>query len=291
MLRILYIFCDLLSSVLAIGSPVAVLHWLLKVTGIAGTASLVAALDPLFGPLNETLELVVHFPVLHYGGQTIPITQGVLACLMTIGFLGLNVCSEYLKAVEQRLDVARQASVHKRRLQQIKTEQKQLQKQVIGNRKIYVVIRYDFKGCPSGASNFETVYSRYGGKLIESSPQMLGLEFENVEKAFKYCIDSSHALRAYYSTLRPIDFQPPFQIAIQGVDAKLPGSEGILQTRKMISYIGENQIMFGPDMHTLMVEQRQTARFHFQSLGMYMLDGKQSELYRLFQEKKEQGAL
>lgn len=290
MLRFLYTISDLLSAILAIASPVAIFHWLIKVTNITAAQPFVAILDPVFVPLNSTLDTIAQMPVLHYNGHDIPTTQGLFSCLMTIGFFVFNFTSEYLKAAEQRLEVEKQAFIQRRRLQQMKTEKQQVQKQIAGSRKLYVVVQYDFKGCPSGAASFETTYPKHGGKLIESSPHMLALEFENTDVAFKYCLTVSQAIQSYYATLRPIDPQPPYQIAIQAIESQLPGSEAVLKMRKLVSYTGQNQILFGPDVYALMAEQGLLQRFHFQSMGVYVIDGKQAELYRLFYEKREQKA-
>jgi hypothetical protein len=290
MLRFLYTISDLLAGMLAISSPVAIFHWLVKVTNITAAEPYAAILNPIFEPLNDTLNTIIQLPILHYNGHDIPTTQGALACLMTAGFFLFNFCSEYLKAAEQRLDVEKQAFIQRRRLQQLKTEQQHFQKQVTGSTKLYMVVQYDFKGCPSGAASFETTYSKSGGKLIESSPQMLALEFEGPERAFHYALTVSQAIQSYYATLRPIDPQPPYQIAIQAIDSKLPGSEAILKMRKLVSYTGQNQILFGPEVHTLISQQGIIGRFHFQSVGVYIIEGRQMELYRLFYEKREQRA-
>jgi hypothetical protein len=286
MLRFLATVCDLLAGLLAIASPVAIFHWLVKVTGITAAAAAATMLDPVFEPLNATLNTLVQLPVLHYNGNNIPITQGVLACVMTGGFFVFNFCSESLKATEQRLDVEKQAFIQRRRLQQMKAEQKQQQKQVTSNKKLYLLVQYDFKSCPSGAAHFETAYARHGGKLIESDQKSLALEFEAPERAFKYALDVSQAVQAYYATLRPLDPQPPYSINIQAIDAGIPGVEAVLKMQRLVSYAGQNQVLFGAEVYALLTEQGLLQRFQFQSVGMYIIDGQQVELYRLRGEKQ-----
>ncbi|HEY9746741.1 MAG TPA: hypothetical protein V6C99_11045 [Oculatellaceae cyanobacterium] len=291
MLRFLYTICDLIAGVMAIASPVAIFHWLAKITGIKAAAAVISVLDPVFEPMNVTLNLIVQMPVLHYNGQNIPTTQGVVACLLTVGFFIFNFCSEYLKTTEQRLDVEQQARLQRRRLQQLKVEQQQFAKQVTGNRKVYMVIQYDFKQCPSGAASFETTYPKFGGRLIESSPQMLALEFDGAERALRYSLEVTRSVQAYYATLRPIDPQPPYQIAIQAIEAQLPGSEAILKTRKLVSYTGRNQILFGSEVYLLLKDQGAVGDFQFQSVGMYVIEGKQAEFFKLLSDRREQQAI
>lgn len=290
MLRFLYILCDWIAGVLAITSPIAVFHWLAKLTDIKQIQPYANMLDPIFGPLNQLFSVFIQAPVLHYNGQTIPTTQGIVAAIMTLGFFIFNICSEYLKATEQRLDVATQAFTQRRRLQQLKSEQKNLQQQMTGNRKIYVYVQYGFRECPSGSSYFETSYTRLGGKIHENTAQNLVMEFESLEKAFQFSLSATQGILNYYTTLRPIDPQPDFNIAIQGIEANLSVNEAFVLIRKLVSFAGKNQIIFGPEVNALMREHNLNGRYHFQSVGVYSLEGRQSELFRLFYEKRDHSA-
>src|SRR5689334_14551328 len=135
MLRFLYTICDLISGLLAIASPVAIFHWLFKLTGVKAMVPVIILLNPVFEPLDTLLNFFIQLPVLHYNGPTVPTTRGGLACLMTLGFFIFSFSSEYLKTAEQCLDVAHQANLQKRRLKQLKSGQQHLQKQITTDRK------------------------------------------------------------------------------------------------------------------------------------------------------------
>lgn len=283
MFRFLYTMSDLMSAVCAIISPIAIFHWLLRIVNIQALASAVNVLNPVFDPLSALLELFVKLPPIHYGGHEYSTTQGLLACLMTAGFFVFNFISESLKASEQRMDVARQADIQKRRLQKLKSEENKVNKDVTTNRRLYVVVDYDFMGCPTGSACLETTYTRNGGKVLGSNGASMSLEFETISNVFQYCMDASQGILSYYATLRPAEPQPPFKIGVHATDCSWSVPASVEETRKLSRFIGPNQVLFSQDVKSILEANGLGLSYRYQSIGMYALEGVgQQELFRLF---------
>lgn len=287
MLRFLYTVCDLFAGFCAIVSPIAIIHWLMRVIKAPGTEALVAPLNPVFDPLNAILEFFVKVPPLTFQGEPIPTTQGVLACILTMGFFLFNFIAESLKATEQRMDLNRQAHQQKSRLQKIENEQQKKHKHISKNSRIFLHVNYDFFSCPAAGAHFDTNFDKYGGKILERLPSGITLEFASLDQSFQYCLEVAQAIMSYYATLRPIDPQPTYHAGIQAIDADKPTSDGTQGARTVANFAGANQIVFSPDAKALLEAQGLHMRYQFQSIGMYMVDDRQQELFRLFYQKRE----
>ncbi len=283
MFRFLYTMSDLLSAVCAIISPVAIFHWLLRIVNIQALASAVNTLNPVFDPLNALVELLVKTPPLSYGGHEYSTTQGLLACLMTGGFFVFNLISESLKANEQRMDVAKQAEIQRRRLQKLKSEETKVQKDITTNRRLYVVVDYDFMACPTGSASLENSCVRNGGKVLGSNAASLSLEFDSIASVFQYCMEASQGILSYYATLRPAEPQPPFKIGMHATDRSWSAAASVEEARKLSRFIGPNQVLFSNEVKAMLEANGLGMAYRYQSIGMYALEGTgQQELFRLF---------
>ncbi len=287
MLRFLYISCDILAAVFAVISPVAIFHWLMRITlsDSALLAPYMAPVNGFFDPLNAVVDMVFHAPPLSYNGQLIPTTQGVLACLLTASFFLLNFLSEYLKTTEQRFDVDRQAQIQRQRLQQLKRQQSQSNQKVVSNRRYLVNVSYDFALCPTGGDCMEQGLARLGGNALERLPDYMTVEFGSLDLSIEYCMTASQAIMGYYATLRPVDPQPPFRIGIHAIDANLPVSDASSETRKLVGFAAPNQVVFTQSVRDVLEANGQSMAYHFQSIGMYGLSGGSQELFKLFNDK------
>lgn len=289
MLRFLYTICDLLSGLFAVLSPVAILHWLAKATNMAPAAPFIAMLDPFFAPLDATLELIAKPPPIIFNGQTITTTQGALAILLTLGFFLLHFCSEWLKATEQKIDVTKQAMQQRIRLQQLKSEETKRQVRSTSNKRVFMFVAYDFPACPHGGSVFESAAPRCSVKILQSLPDSIMLEASNLEIAIRYCLETTQTILSYYATLRPADPQPPFRVAIYPLETTATDQEIFTYGRKLSHYAGPNQLLFSQDTRTMLETQGLGLSYHYQSLGMYMVNNENQELYRLFFQKRQSG--
>lgn len=286
MLRFIYTICDLFAGVFAIVSPVIIFHWLLRVAQPPGVDTVVNTLNPVFDPLNALLEFFIKAPALQWDGHSYSTTQGVLACILTIGFFLFNFMSETLKAAEQRLDVNRQASLQQQQFQKLKAETNKKHKQISTQSRVFLQIVYDFFACGSAAACFDSEFTQFGAKIHERLPSGMSLEFESIEKAFQYSLEVSQAILSHYASLRPMDPQPPFQIGIQVQEEDRPSQEGVQRARMVAHFAGSNQLVFSQDAKALLEAQGLQILYQYQSMGMYLVDGFQQELFRLFYEKR-----
>lgn len=289
MLRFLYISCDILATIFAIISPVAIFHWLLRAVNIPGLAPFLTPLNNFFDPMNGMVEAIFHPPAINYSGNLIPTDQGVVACILTAAFFLMNFASEYLKTTEQRQDVSRQANLQRQRLNKLKEAQTKTHKTISTNRRYMVHVNYDFMLCPSGGEVLARGLPRQAGNVLERYPGYMTVEFPTLQQAIQYCMEASQAMLGYYATLRPADPQPPFRIGVHAVGTETATGEASAETRRLVNFAGPNNIVFTQDIRDLLDAQGQTLTYHFQSIGMYALEGRQQELFKLFNSKPKAG--
>lgn len=290
MLRFLSFVCELLAGLCALISPVAVFHWLLQILNIAEIAKQVSLLNPFFDPMNAVVELFIKTPPLNYGGQEFSTTQGVLACMMTGAFFLLNACAETLKSGDEQLSVRTQEHRRNKQIRKIRTAELKSQQQTVTRRHVFAYLEYDFSACPAGATIIHEMMSRAGGNPLERQECGLTLEFPSLEGAFSFCSETSQRILRHYATLRPIDPQPPFRLALQALDGDTSKTAAIAETRKLIRYMDKNQIIFSQDVKLLMEASKFQPACSYRSLGLYEMGGMQQELFQLFTGKSA-GAL
>ncbi len=288
MIRFLYTLCDIIAGICAVVSPIAIFHWLLKAMNIAALKVIVDPLSGFFNPFNSLLDFFIDAPVIKYQGHSVSTIQGVFAILLTIAFFVFHFIAETLKATEQRVEVNTQVHQQRRRLQQLKAEQQRMHTTVRETRRIYAQINYDFASNPTGGAYFESGYQKYGGRAVEIGQRGMSLEFGSLEQAFKYSLEAAQQIMSYYATLRPIDPQPPYQVAIHAVEQSRQPQEALTKTRQLSRYAAGNQIVFSQEVKSLMDANGVTMKYQFQSLGMYAFDGgRNQEVYRLLNQRRD----
>jgi len=287
MLRFMYTVLDWLAGICAVASPVAIAHWLIGITKPGPLGEYFKILDPVFNPLNAILDVAFKSPSLMYQGAPVPLTEGILAIILTVLFFIFHAVAEALKTAEQKLDVGKQALIQRHRLKQLENSSRKQEKQITTNRRIQVCVHYDFQACPLGGKTFDAAYPQFGGKLVGPLDQSLVLEFDSLNQALKYTLESSQALLSYYATLRPMDPQPPFQIAIHAPESSLLTPDALAATQQLIKYAGANFVVFSQEVKAIMEAQSLGIAYRYQSLGIYALPGgSQQEVFRLFSSRQ-----
>lgn len=319
MLRFMYIMLDILGSIMALLSPVCIIHWLIETTPqTQGIAPFVQPLDILFAPLNEMfrplfemglagLNGVLFKPLLGVmsgvlmatplagkvpseipyiistsDGTQVPITQGILGFVFTLVFFACSAGSQMLKAAEQRIDVTQKDFQQRRRLQQLQSQQQKKEKKAVTNRALMVYIHCNFQENPTSTAYFEDLYPKYGGHAQEITPDSMLIEFKTLEGSLKYCIEAAQQVLRYYATLRPMDSQPPFHVGIHAYEVGSSHEKGLRWCRQLIRYAGDNQMVFSPSVKDMMSALGQMQMFKFQPQGYYQFDdGGVQEIYRL----------
>lgn len=285
MLRILYILCDVLAALFAVISPVAIFHWLLVAVNNRALNPFLVPLTQFFTPLNAVVELFIKPPVLHFSGQEISTTQGIVACAFTVLFFGMSILSEYLKTAEQRQDLAQQAELQRNRLKRLQAQQETRQKRLVTNRRYLVQVNYDFSACPAGGQLLDQGPARQAGKPLDRNLEYLTLEFPSLSQALHYAMAVSQAIQSHYALLRPKDPQPPFRIGIHAIDSALNAVEALYEMQRLASFAGPNSIVFSQTVREVLEADGQSLAYKFQSMGLYAMGGKEQELFKLSNAK------
>lgn len=283
MFRFLSIICDGVAAICAILSPVAILHWLLKITALPATSSLVMALNSVFNPLDTMLASWIHTPPLMVNAQPVSTTQALLALGFTLGFFSLHSAAEMLKSSEQRLDVRRQTRQQQQRLTQLHRKEHREQTRLAAlDWRIYAYIQYDASACPSGAALLEQAAARHQAQSLVREAGAIALEFSEMESALKASQEIARGILNHYETLRPVDSQPPFIIGLHAVEKIAPVSVALQETARITGFGGQNQVVFSEALKRLLDARQSTAAGPSRSLGLYVLnEGRQAEIFRL----------
>ena len=292
MFRYIYTICDLIATVFALLSPVAVMHWLLKVTEISALQGFVRVLDPLFVPMDGVLELFIQLPHLNYNGHSYATTQGLLACLLTVLFFVFNFLAETARVWEQRVNVQVHAAIQRRRLQKLRDEQYKREDSLPKDLKVFGFVDYDVAVCPTIAKTIDLLIAQEGAHIHSRMFNELILEFKKIEDGLRFVLTLSQSILSHYNTLRPMDPQPPFRMALDGQDNLLDVSAAVIEVRRLIHYVGVNQIVVSETAKALLEISASSLPHSLQSMGLYTMGvpaleqhGVQRELFQLKAKK------
>lgn len=215
-------------------------------------------------------------------GETLSITQGLLGLLFTFLFFLCSFGSQMLKAAEQRMDVAKQDFMQRRRLQQLQSEHRKHQHRAVINKNIMVSIMCDFQKNATTQNTVEQLLSRSGGISRDVTPDTMAVEFQQIETGLKFTSDVLRQVLHYYRSLRPMDVQPPIKIGVHTHIVDESPQATILQCKALSNFAGNNQVILSQDIKHMLDAVGLQQQFVLSPLGAYYLEGiGAQELYRL----------
>lgn len=309
MLRTLIVPLEWLATFLAIASPVIIIHWLCDALDAQAVKGFVDFLKPFVEPFNQTLTTILKpipsFPMPFFKINTQPLlvlpttidfsftkpitvmkhtvspVQGVLGILMTIGFFMLNVIIQILKAGEKKIEVTKNTMRMNQALKESRLAQVAQSKKIVTDKDIVVYVEYGFLDCPTGATYFETGYSRFGGNSLQSNPDCLIVQFNTVDEALNYVKSSVSLLGQYYETLKPMDPRPAFRICVAAFHTSTGNPDKFEFCRLMKGYAGPNQTILTHDSKLILEANEKLGNFNIETMGYYNIYGKNTELHAL----------
>jgi hypothetical protein len=118
---------------------------------------------------------------------------------------------------------------------------------------------------------------------VQSFPTDVLLEFKDLAQCLQYCTEAPRSVLAYYATLRPMDPQPPFKIAIHAVQERHDANETVETCRQIAYYAAANRVVFSDTFRKLLEARGANNQVRFFSNGTYTFSGsnKTMELYSL----------
>ncbi|MBY0450088.1 MAG: hypothetical protein K2X01_05620 [Cyanobacteria bacterium] len=274
MLRILYTILDIISAVLAILSPVAIIHWMLLVLNFPDLFGAVSAMERGFHPLNQMAEgLVTFIPMVphtvEFNGHSVSIAQGVVGILSTLSFFVIAYIAIVLKSLDKRMRVTRETVVHQLKIKQRQSQEKRSEKQLVSLRRTLVYFAFEAEAQPTVAAYLRG-YQRFEGNLIQNQANSHLIEFKSLRNAFEYALEVSREVKEYYQSLRPMDLKPPFRMSIhavaEGEDNTVTGLDRCQATAR---YAADNQVLCSAEINELLVYYDLKSTFDVHSLGMF----------------------
>ncbi|MBK8189740.1 MAG: hypothetical protein IPK79_04755 [Vampirovibrionales bacterium] len=293
MLKVLALFLDLLSVLFALLAPVAIVHWLLSIIGVPQLTGFIDALRVVFDPMNALIDSALggHVPHIAYQGRDITVTQGILGFILTLVFFLLAGLATATRSMDKKLAVARDLSRSKARAEQLAAVRDVQDRKTSNATSILVEILYPFEQTAEGAARFQG-FSEYGGRLVSSRPEAWVLMFNSPDDALQFVVSAAKSLRQYYATLRPMDPQPPFRIALHATEPSDTATrEGVGYLHLILRYAADHQVVFSQELRDLMAIRPPKTDYDIQSIGMFDLgQAAHQEIFRLFYQPRQHHA-
>ncbi len=282
MLRFLYTVCDWLGTFFAILSPIVIIDWLGKATNIKLMEPIHASLAPLVEPLSATVDMFAHLPTMHFDGQNVSITQGVVGILFTGCFFLCSMTAQLTRAADQRISVTKEVMSQHVRMQQIKAQEAQAKKKSMTHHELVVFVACNTETFPQTGTIFETGVSRYGGKAQQTTPESMLIAFPNAVNGVRFALESGQAVLKAYQQLRPLDPQPPFKIGLHAAHDNDQASTRVAMCNQLVQYAANNQAVFTQQAKDFLEAQGQMDQFKYHPIGAYSFAGAGSQdIYKL----------
>lgn len=309
MIRMLSTALSWLASFFAMLSPIIIIHWLLVAVDNAATEPLVEFFKPFFDPMNETMALFLEplpsfdipwFDInpspfmmtpssitisltedMRFMTHTVSPVQGVLGLWFTGVFFVMNFIADMLAVLDKKMEVQKNSRAFQKAIKEGKQLKEERMVKVTSNKEIVVYVDYSFIDSPTGGTYFETLYGRFEGEVIQSNPDSIALRFRSLDKAIEYSKESTAKVLQYYETLRPIDPQPPFKVALISFDSHVPTAERFDFSRQLLHFVKGNQIVLSKSAHDMLEVKQKLGEYTLVSLGIYKVAEMSQEIYTI----------
>jgi Ca2+/Na+ antiporter len=247
-------------------------------------------LNGFYDPLNRMLESVIPMltfgmlktmPTLTWMGKTLPVTEGILSGIFILLYFVFVYLSTLVRMTDKQIENTASIIKYNQESLMRQEEKKKEVKKVVKNVRVLMILSYSFSQNATAAEMFNT-YGRHGAHLVQSFPSDLLLEFTQPEQALEYAQQSARNVLNYYASLRPMDPQPPFKLALHVVGEQTDLNQETEFCRQMVYFAGNNKIIFS-DAFRLVLDARGIAlNYRYSSLGYYQFaQNIGSELYNL----------
>lgn len=277
MLRFLYTVCDWLGTFFAILSPIIIIDWLAKATKIKLFEPVHAILSPMTDPLNQTVDMIVHLPPMHFNGQQVELTQGLLGIAFTGCFFVCSLTAQMARAADQKIKVTKEVMSQHVRMQQIKAQEAQKKKKNTAHHELMVFVVCNYQTHPPTGTIFETGISRYSGKSHEANEDCMLIAFPNAANGVRFALESGRAVIEAYQKLRPLDPQPPFRIGLHAAHDEDNTSTRRAICNQVIQYASKNEIVFTQQAKEYLEGLGQLDQYKHHPIGTYNFAGAGSQ--------------
>lgn len=280
MLRLLATLLDLLSGLLAIVAPIAVVHWLVGSLHIEALQGLVDFVGAFFNPFNDILKYLIPFnmPTIQWQGSEVELVQPILAFLITLGFFGTALAANTLRSLENQLVFSSaQRDFRQSTVKPVEQPVQHLQKSQL---LVYILFPFDNQ---RAVTSYFSQYQTFRGirKRIRSEGWLI--QFDDSVQGLRYLQECMNKINRYYQTLDASEPRPPFQIAIHSLAAGDTNLFPALELcQLMIRYAGDNQIVTSEQVKQAAQTASSFVSVRLSSIGLYQLKQNQTEeLYQL----------
>jgi hypothetical protein len=214
-------------------------------------------------------------------GKSLAVSEGILSGIFILLYFVFVYLATLIRMTDKQIENT--ASIIKYNQESLMKQEakKQEVKRVIKNVRVLVILSYSFSQNATAAEMFNA-YGRQGAHLVQSFPSDLLLEFSQPEHAMEYVQQSARNVMNYYASLRPMDPQPPFKLALHVVGEQANLAQETEFCRQMVYFTGNNKITFSDAFKQVLDARGISVNYRFSSLGFYQFaQNVGSELYNL----------
>ncbi len=279
MLRFVATIMDLISGLLAILAPIALIHWVVGALHIDAISGLVGIFDLFFNPFNDVLKFLIPFnlPTLSFKGNDVTLYQPILAFIITLCFFGSAVIANTIRSMDGRTMLATNNIQYKE-----VSGASPANIQSTKNYQLLVYLLFPFDNQKT-VTHYFSQYQTYRGtrKRIRSEGWLI--QFEDSYLGLCYLNDCVSKVVQYYQSLRVVDPRPPFQITAHAISTQETNLfQALEQCQIMMRYASDNQVIVSEQVKQASSNGHKKATITLQSMGLYELQNqKAQEIFQL----------
>ncbi|MEM0952166.1 MAG: hypothetical protein AAGI66_08510, partial [Cyanobacteria bacterium P01_H01_bin.74] len=279
---------EVLAIVMALASPIVVIHWLLSIINIRFFKPLVAALQPTVEPFNIIFQSLIQLPPIQYNNAQYPTTQGGVAVVLLIGFMACSFFAELFKSRVQAEAIKKSQQVKKARLAKIKQTNIETNALFHQQAKVILYYCYDSRTCPKGEEAIQAILSKQPLTVLPNAVNGSMFVCASIHQAIVTSLAIKESLMAFYATLRPIDAQPPLYLAVHaGLMSSDKRQSTLDELTRYTKFASDNQLLITEPCKKIMEAGDIIRNYQLLSMGFFSVGtgAQQVELFNLVDQK------
>lgn len=282
--------------------PIVMIYWSLSLVNMEEIAPLKATVGVMVLPLVIILDKYFDFQF-SFKGEEVDYTPVILAAVVSSCAFIAMFTTKFLDFIEEKLDLARIENIRKKE-KMTKEEQKELLIQELNRNKIlYVMLRlikiqkHDSYLINEGADDFtvglidsyentiKNIASNFNGKLLkdyESEPDVINYLFTDTDQFLLYLHYLTEKIKEINKGTE-IDLNTIFSYSIAcncSYDTATAETD-LKHTNKILNLVGKEEIYITSVLKQKLENLDTEVKMKFVSKGLYILDEKDFDVYKL----------
>ena len=276
MLRFFSKLFEWISTIFAVLSPVAVLHWLLKVGNVQFILQPLAFLDSIFAPFNQLVDWVIPTAAIMYQGQEVYLNQAITGVFFTLLFFGFMTLSRWVTRLDNQMKLMKEVHKSNKAADKEREKQERLEEQHANYSQVLVYVAFPFREFPELGKVLQQ-YPVYEGRALPGNPNSLFIGFDDLQMALNFTIQTTATLGKFYSSQLPSEPKPPFSFVVHALWSTDRLEDGLSACTQLARFTGDGQTLLSESLRKVMHARGLLNDYQQHSLGYYSFPGGHSQ--------------